>query len=247
MTSFQKGKPRIHFLQHASFEGPAYFVTWASARNYPFSVTRLDTGESLPAAESVDVLVIMGGPMSVNEEKSYPWLITEKQFIRDVIKAGKKVVGVCLGAQMIASALGARVRKCHNKEIGWFPVYPAGEIESGLFREFPDDGVTVFHWHGETFEIPEGGRLIIGSKACPNQAFMISDQVIGMQFHLEATPDSTGQLLEACRDELDGSEYVQTEEEIVSGMAHCGSANRLLSSLMDSIIHPEDNSGRSGK
>ena len=158
----------------------------------------------LPAARDVDFVIVMGSPMSVNDETKHPWLVDEKRFIRDCIQTGKPVLGVCLGAQLIASAMGAKVYPNPAKEIGWFPVYAASaENEFGL-----PSSMDVFHWHGETFDLPHGARLLARSEACENQAFQFGNRVLGLQFHLETTPEAARQLVEHCRGELLPSKYV---------------------------------------
>ncbi|MDO8671400.1 MAG: type 1 glutamine amidotransferase, partial [Dehalococcoidia bacterium] len=161
----------MHFLQHALFEGPANIVAWAGARGHPVSATALCRGERLPETGDFDWLVIMGGPMNVYEEEEYPWLADEKRLIEKSIAEGKIVLGVCLGAQIIADVLGAPVYKNSDKEIGWHPVFLSQEgRESSVFRGFPDRFV-AFHWHGDTFDLPAGCTRLAGSEACQNQAF----------------------------------------------------------------------------
>ena len=168
----------------------------------------------LPDPADVDLLVTMGGPMSVNDEVGYPWLTAEKEFIRTAIEKDKAVIGICLGAQLIASTMGAAVRPNPEKEIGWFPVTvePAHDTED-IFS-FPEE-LLVFHWHGETFDLPASAVRIAGSTACENQAFQLGRRVIGMQFHLETTPDAARDIVHHCRDELQPSRYVQSEAEIL--------------------------------
>jgi GMP synthase-like glutamine amidotransferase len=153
----------------------------------------------------------MGGPMSVNEEQKYPWLKPEKQFIHEVILRGVPVVGVCLGGQLIASALGARVYANTRKEIGWFPI-EAVDTDRDVFH-FPPHMI-VFHWHGETFDLPPGAVRLASSAVCQNQAFQIGKNVIGLQFHLDTTPETLDLIVENCRDELVVGSYIQTEEEM---------------------------------
>lgn len=161
----------------------------------------------------VDFLVVMGGPMSVNDEGAYFWLRKEKRFIRDCVEAGKPVLGVCLGAQLIASAMGARVCRNKDKEIGWFPVQ--GTTTTGACFRFPA-AVEVFHWHGETFDLPAGAVHLARSRGCEIQAFQLGKSVIGVQFHLETTPESAQAMVSQCRSELTPSEYVQSEPGILA-------------------------------
>jgi GMP synthase-like glutamine amidotransferase len=152
--------------------------------------------------------------MSVNDEDEYSWLSGEKRLARDVINAGKPVLGICLGAQLIASALGARVYRNTEKEIGWFPVEGLISEDPVVFR-FPPS-TRAFHWHGETFDLPVGASRIARSAACENQAFRLGDSTLGLQFHLETTRESARSLVENCRDELKSSRFIQSEEAILS-------------------------------
>jgi GMP synthase-like glutamine amidotransferase len=154
----------------------------------------------------------MGGPMSVNDERDFPWLLPEKQFIRDAIHSGTPVLGICLGAQLIASVMGARVYQNRVKEIGWFPVQGIAQ-ESSSFS-FPATA-EVFHWHGETFDLPPAAVRLARSEACENQAFQLGVSVIGLQFHLETTPQTARELIAHCGEELSPSEYVQSETVIL--------------------------------
>jgi GMP synthase-like glutamine amidotransferase len=151
--------------------------------------------------------------MSVNDEAERPWLKGEKQAVRDAIARDVPVLGICLGAQMIASALGARVYRSAVKEIGWFPIQ-AVAAGTSTFALPPER--TVFHWHGETFDLPEGAVRLARSAACANQAFQLQENVIGLQFHLETTRDGALALLENCREDLSVGPYVQAEDDLRS-------------------------------
>lgn len=203
----------IHYLQHVPFEGLGSIGSWKPANLSVITRTRFFEKADLPPIDAVDFLIVMGGPMSVNDQAEFPWLIPEKHFIRGCIEAGKPVLGICLGAQLIASALGARVYPNHTKEIGWFPVY--AEPTSGSTFPFPA-ALDVFHWHGETFDLPNGAIRLARSAACENQAFQFGRGVIGLQFHLETTPEAAGDIVMHCRTELQLSRYVQPEDEMLS-------------------------------
>ena len=114
---------RAHYLQHVEFEGLGSIEPWLKAAGYEITNTRLFESAKLPDLKKIDLLIVMGGPMSVNDEDDFPWLVSEKKFIREAINSGKPVLGICLGAQLIASATGARVYRNPIKEIGWFPIY----------------------------------------------------------------------------------------------------------------------------
>jgi GMP synthase-like glutamine amidotransferase len=173
----------------------------------------------------------MGGPMSVNDEDDFPWLVSEKQFIREAINAGKPVLGICLGAQLIASAAGARVYRNSVKEIGWFPIYGTSSEDGAIFSFLPS--VKVFHWHGETFDLPSGATRLAKSDGCENQAFQIGKSVIGLQFHLETTPKAAREIVSHCRDELVPSRYIQTKEEILSAKRE---TYKSINQMMDSVL-----------
>jgi GMP synthase-like glutamine amidotransferase len=147
---------RIHCLQHVPFEGPARIGDWAERRGHSLAVSHLYAGDPLPAIDRFDRLVVMGGPMGVADEAEYSWLAHEKARIEEAIAAGKSVVGICLGAQLIAEVLGARVHRNPVKEIGWFPI----ELTEAGRADPICDGLTgqaeVFHWHGDTFTLPSG-------------------------------------------------------------------------------------------
>lgn len=207
---------RIHYLQHVPFEDPANILVWAGKRGHALSKTLLFKDEPLPDTDSFDMLVVMGGPMGVYDEDSCPWLAQEKRFIEGAIGEGKTVLGVCLGAQLIADVLGARVYRNAHKEIGWFPVTLTGEAkESSIFGTLPED-FTAFHWHGDTFDIPSGCTRTAGSEGCKNQAFEYEGRVVGLQFHLESTVESIGRLIENCGDELVEGRYIQSAGEMLS-------------------------------
>ena len=208
---------RLHFLQHVEFEGPSYINTWAYRAGLNVSRTAFFADEPLPALDKFDWLVVLGGPMSVYDETQYPWLIKEKLFIERAIAAGKKVLGLCLGAQLIAEVLGARVYKNSHKEIGWFEVSktPEGQ-DSKVLANFPDR-FWALHWHSDTFDLPPGAARIASSQACQNQAFEFGENVVGMQFHLEFNIQSITSLISNCEQDLCSGKFVQNAEHIVSG------------------------------
>ncbi len=206
----------IHYLQHVPFEGPAKIGEWALDNKHNLTSTKLYENIALPPVESIDWLVVMGGPMNIYEEKDYPWLVQEKKFINEAIEAGKTVLGVCLGAQLIADVLGAKVYRGQHKEIGWLPIELTYEAKnSGLFGSLPEQ-FTVFHWHGDTFDLPAGAIQLAKSKGCEQQAFLYGDHVLGLQFHLESTVESVQKLVKHCKSDISEGEYVQKAETMLS-------------------------------
>jgi len=223
---------RAHYLQHVPFEGLGSIKPWLEDAGYKITSSSLFTSDiDFPDLRKLDLLIAMGGPMSVNDEDKYPWLIAEKKFIREAVHSGKPVLGICLGAQLIASAAGARVYRNPFKEIGWFPIYGVPSNDNALFS-FSSE-IEVFHWHGETFDLPAGAVRLAKSDACANQAFQFGKSVVGLQFHLETTPSAMFDLVAHCRDELVPSEYVQTEEEILAAGAK---KYKLINMIMGNLL-----------
>lgn len=227
---------KVHYLQHVPFEGLGAIEEALLQRGHGIKGTHLFAENVvLPLLEDVDFLIVMGGPMSVNDADQYPWLEREKEFIRQYIKKGKPVLGVCLGAQLIASALDAVVRTNYRKEIGWFEI--EGTSSAGVSHfSFPEK-INVFHWHGETFDLPPGGVRLASSAACENQAFQVGRVVIGLQFHLETTPQSAAEIVSHCRDELIADDSIQSEEEILAADPDSyASINGLMEDILDYLL-----------
>jgi GMP synthase (glutamine-hydrolysing) len=222
----------IHWLQHVPFEGLGIIDTWSAANGHTLSCTRFWKGDGLPAPDAMDMLVVMGGPMGVNDEAEYPWLQQEKAFIHQAFEQERVILGICLGAQLLASVCGASVKAHREKEIGWFPVTLDPGAPAWVKNIVPPE-ITGFHWHGDTFEIPETAELIFSSTACKNQGFVIGDRIIGLQFHPEMTTEGVAALTDNCRDELISSTWVQTEQQILEGRHHLAAANRIMEKLLD--------------
>ena len=221
---------KVHVLQHVPFEGLGSIESWLAARGATVNCTRLFESSHLPDGKDLDLVIALGGPMSVNDEADLPWLKEEKRFIAGAVKAGKAVLGICLGAQLIAGALGARAYPGPHKEIGWFDIESTAD-GADLFR-FPKRA-TVFHWHGETFDLPPGARQLARSAGCENQAFQIGSRAIGLQFHLETTPASAESLLVNCRNELIAGRFIQSEDRLrkVPAVAYAA-----VNALMDEVL-----------
>ncbi|MEI8011923.1 MAG: gamma-glutamyl-gamma-aminobutyrate hydrolase family protein [Candidatus Omnitrophota bacterium] len=207
---------KVHVLQHVAFEDIGSIASWLDARKAVVSYTRFFNGEVLPEIAALDLVIVMGGPMSVNDEVRLPWLKQEKEFIRAVMKAGIPLLGICLGAQLIASASGARVYGHSYKEIGWFSIIAQQGNPPENFI-FPPASL-VFHWHGETFDLPPGAVRLARSEVCVNQAFQIGRKVMGLQFHLEMTPPHVDKMITNGVMEMVPGPYVQTSAEIRSAM-----------------------------
>ena len=227
----------IHFFQHVPFEDPALILDWAKEKNHTLTGTRFYLNDwEKPSIDTIEWLIVMGGPMSVGDSKRYPWLSDEKKLIEQVIGTGKIVIGICLGAQLIAEVLGARVYKNRFKEIGWFQVTPGAGSENrppvlNLFTE----PFTAFHWHGDTFDIPAGAIHIMKSEGCEHQAFCMQDRVFSFQFHLESTQESVQKLVLNCREDMTKGPFVQREDDVINNTIHFQQMHRLLRTFLDSL------------
>ena len=153
----------IHILQHVPFEGPGSIEPWAMANGHTISTTRFYAQEQFPPLDHFDMLIIMGGPMSIHDEHLYSWLKGEKWFVKQVVEASKPVLGICLGAQLLAEVLGGAVVPGKQKEIGWFPVELNARFATHPLGQQLAQQMTVFHWHGETFTLPPEAQTIASS------------------------------------------------------------------------------------
>jgi GMP synthase-like glutamine amidotransferase len=221
---------RMAVLQHVEFEGPAAVADWAAGRGFPLRIFHLHRDPTLPSLADFDMLTVMGGPMSANDEAQLGWLGREIALVREAIAADKTVLGICLGAQIIAKALGARVYPGSAKEIGWFPVQRTTGSHP-LFEGLPDS-FTPFHWHGETFDLPHEATLLAKSKITQTQAFAVGQRVLGLQFHMEATEESVRALLKGAAHEIGDGAFEQQPGTILASLKHCASLRPLLDTVL---------------
>jgi GMP synthase-like glutamine amidotransferase len=206
----------IHCLQHVAFENPGSIVEWAKKNAHTISYTYFfEKNFTLPNVNDIDALLVMGGYMNVDEETKYPWLAAEKQFIQKAIAANKKVMGICLGAQLIAAALGYKVYYATEKEIGFYPIsFTAVALHHSLFNHFTNS-YNVFHWHGDTFDLPTNAQLIASTATCRHQAFLIGNNVLALQFHFEINEKIIEDMLLHDGHELEEQgDFIQTEKTI---------------------------------
>ena len=187
---------KIHYLQHDDLVQACTIEQWAIEQGILISNTQVHKGEAFPDTSDFDLLIILGGRMGAYEEDAYPWLIDEKAFIKRAIAENKYALGVCLGAQILANVLGGIVYPHVHKEIGWWPVYFSPQIEGTLLQGLPDM-VHLFEFHGDTFKLPAGVKLLASSAGCENQAFMYKDRVLAVQFHPEVSVEKTKVLAQA--------------------------------------------------
>lgn len=225
----------IHCFQHVPFEGLGCIQEWIKKNDHHLTYTKFYEKATLPDIHKIDFLIIMGGPMGVYDEAELPWLKTEKEFIKKAIEAGKIVLGVCLGSQLIASAMGAKVYPNKQKEIGWFPV-----TFNSSFQQYTHLNINtefnVFHWHGDTFDLPKGAILHSSTSVCQNQLFTLGNKIMGIQYHLEATPEAIQAFVKNCGHELvSGKEFIQSEKQILETTKYIQASNKMMVDILDRL------------
>lgn len=231
---------KAHWLQHVPFEELGEIKTYLTKNGIQTTVTRLYDGEVVPEKKDFDLLIVMGGPMGVYDEPDFPWLKNEKVFVEAAIQEGKKVLGICLGAQIIAEVLGAKVYKGERKEIGWFDVKMTKGCQETPYKRIFENSLEVFHWHGDTFSLPDRAVNLCESAVTRNQAFLYQENVLALQFHIEMTPEGIDTLLKNCGDDIDGTEFTQDEELIKKKIKKTVACNKPLFSLLDVFLKRAD-------
>lgn len=241
----------IHALLHVDFEDLGFIAEWADSHHHKVTYTRFYDHDSLPETDSFDWLIIMGGPMSIDDESQFPWLADEKRFIEASIQSGKTILGFCLGAQLVADRLGATVQPSGIKEIGWLPI---SLTEAGarhpLLQALPKEAFTVFHWHGDGFECPKGATPIATSETWTNQGFIYQTPkhteqgtwIVGWQCHFEVTPESMVGMVAHGMDEIESAldifpETVQSGETIIAlGQLQIRANNQMLATILERLV-----------
>lgn len=222
---------RVHWLQHAAHETLGCIEPWLQRQRWPVSRTRLFAGEALPRVKAFDWLLVLGGPMNIYEYRKYPWLKPEKRFIEQAIVHNRRVLGICLGAQLVADVLGARTRPNQHTEIGFFKVVSTSDSSSCHLLSDIADGLEAFHWHGDTFDIPPGATRHHKSDACVNQSFSWGQRVLGLQFHLEVTATDARHWLDLAKPAP--QRYVQDARRILARPARFAANHRQMVRLLD--------------
>lgn len=224
---------KVLAFRHFDFDDITVFEQWAERGGHQLRVTDPSEGTDPAWLADIDALIVLGGPMSVYEEEQYSWLAEEKAFIRQAIRQEKKILGICLGAQMLAELLGGKVYRHAVKEIGWHRVQRTADAHPWI-SWMPDEFIT-FQWHGDTFELPPGARWLARSEACSHQAFSLGDRVVGLQFHLEATPACIERMMGRWAVELIDAPYIQSVERIRAEYERSVESFRMLHALLDRI------------
>ena len=228
---------QLHYFQHVPFEGLGSIEPWAIDMAHEITSTRLFAGDPFPNLDDIDMLIVMGGPMGIYDEDKYPWLFKEKKYIDEAIVNGKIVLGICLGAQLVADVLGAKVYPNTHKEIGWFPIQKTLDTAETRIADFLPEQIEAFHWHGDTFDIPLGAVHIAKSAACENQGFIYDDQVIALQFHLETLEQSAKDLIAHCGDDLTEGPFIQSPEAMLTEPSRFRKINALMVELLNHLAY----------
>ena len=225
---------RLHCLQHVTVETPGAILAWVEAGGHQLTYTRFDQPDpQLPALADFDLLLVLGGAMSVHDEPTLPWLRAEKALIR-AAAASKAVLGLCLGAQLLAEALGARVEANGQAEIGFYPVQFSAEARQHPLLRHSPAAATFLHWHGDTFSLSPGATPLGSSAACAQQGF-VRGRLVGLQFHPEATPATLAAMMQHDGHELVPAPYVQAAEALWAGRTALQSGHAWLFRLLDAL------------
>jgi len=224
---------KIHVIQHSSINTLGTIEEYAITKNHSLESTRFYETKSLPAVDSFNLLIIMGGPIGVYDYKENPWLRDEKEFIKKAIEAGKPVLGLCLGAQLLADILGARVYDNKNMEMGWFPVRAATQESKPDFLKGLPEEITVFHWHSRTFDLPEGSVGLFESGGCKNQGFIYDGRLVALQFHPEVNEERIKSLIKRFGDGMADGPFVQKKKEMLGQRKYLVETKKLMFTILD--------------
>ena len=224
---------KIHVLQHSSINTLGTIEEYARTKNHSLESTRFYETKNLPEIDSFDLLIIMGGPMRIYDYEENPWLRNEKAFIKQAVEAGKPVVGICLGAQLLADVFGARVYENRHMEMGWFPVRASGGENTAEFLEGLPDKITVFHWHSRTFDLPAGAVHLFESEGCKNQGFIYNSRVVALQFHPEVNEERILNLIKRFGEGMANGPFVQKKEEMLGQEEYLADTKEFMFLVLD--------------
>jgi len=227
---------KIHTLMHVPYEGLGCIENWIENNNHTVSYTKFYENFTLPSTDNFDWLIVMGGPMGVYDEELFAWLVEEKTFIKQAIESGKTVIGICLGSQLIAEVLGAKVYPNKQKEIGWWKIKKTEVSKNIDILKDAEDEFTVFHWHGDTYDLPEESVHLFSSDVCKNQAFLYKEKVLGLQFHFEVTPKTLSEMVVNGQSELIECETVQSEIQILEQSGYFENSNNKMFQILDKLF-----------
>ena len=227
----------ILIFKHVPFEGPGTLIEPLKALGIKYREVNLYEGGAPKNLEGCGGLIIMGGPMNVYEEDEFPFLKDEDRLIKEALAMRLPMIGVCLGAQLMAKAAGAKVTKGVKKEIGWYPLRLTEEAKADLtFNALPKD-MEVFQWHGDTFDIPKGAVRLASSDLFPNQAFRVGDNAYALQFHIEVTSDIIKSWIDINEEELEGvNDYIDSKKILPETKEKIDALGRLAKNVYDQLF-----------
>lgn len=226
----------VRVFQHVPFEGPGMVQPLLSELGLGCNTSHLYAGELPQLADGDDALVVLGGPMSVSDADQIGWLAAEKQLVADALSRGFPVLGICLGAQIMAEAMGARVSPMGYREIGWHPVVREPEVADTWLGDVLEPEFMALHWHGEQFELPAGALPLGFTEACQCQGFLAMPQQVGLQFHLEFDQNSVKRLVRNCSHELDGGQWVQSAEQMQQNRQAFATCRQRMKKLVEGWV-----------
>jgi GMP synthase (glutamine-hydrolysing) len=224
---------RIHYLQHEDSVSLGSIRNWLSQSGHQFRGTNFQRNVRLPSLDDFDGLIVLGGSMSAYDEATFPWLCSEKEFLRHSIEADKRVLGVCLGAQLIASSLGKQVYRNPHLEVGWFQLHACPAASSNPWSDVIPTSTEVFHWHGDTFDLPDGAIRLASSDACLNQAYAYRNNVVALQFHLETTVSEAQGWINEDLEKLVEGPFTQTPGQMLQSFERFETNHRRLDLILD--------------
>ena len=226
----------IHYFQHDHFEDLGYIADWAAQHNFTTSVTRFDLKPEFPSHNEYDWLVILGGKMGVYETDQYAWITPEIEFINEAINLDKIVLGICLGSQMVAHALGAKVYKNTEPEMGFYPVtFNTDARKDVIFKHFPAE-LNAMHMHFDIFELPAGAISMAASEVTHCQAFRYGKSVFALQFHFEVTESNASTFIREVTPEIVPGRLVQQPHGMLQHITECRLNNLVFEKMLDGIL-----------
>ncbi|MAI31946.1 MAG: type 1 glutamine amidotransferase [Rubripirellula sp.] len=208
---------RILVIQHSAADSLAAAEKTILELGHEITTIRVDRQDPIPKSVDCDVMIMLGGPYPLTMENRPDWIADEQELVRLYMNGGRRILGICLGAQILASALGAPVRRNAQAELGWHQIRRTSVPSSMVDKSLPSQ-LTVFQWHRDTFEIPNGAQHLYESDGCRNQAFSLDDRVYGFQFHLEADVRTIRTFLTVSKYRKLAGKGIQNEAEIMAGI-----------------------------
>ena len=232
---------RVLVIQHSAADSLAAAESVLVELGHEIITVRIDHQHPIPKSVDCDAMIMLGGPYPLTMETRPSWIANEQELARRYVDEGRRILGICLGAQILASALGAQVRRNVQAELGWHTIRQTSDASALALESLPKQ-MTVFQWHRDTFEIPEGAKHLYESDGCRNQGFSLSDRVFGFQFHLEADLRTVRTFLAVSKYRKLTGKGIQTEAEIMAGIdQHLSDQQEHMGSFLANLLPSADN------